>query len=410
MSSEYFLVKRGSTALANRVVLDKTLSFTALGVLATLLALPPEAPKGYRALLGRGLGEKAVRNALTELADHGFRHQFRTRTTGGQLRTVTVISDEPIDEDQARQVVRARNAGYVLPTKQAAEETPQNPRSDRAATGAARSDLHVYNTQVEEKQDEDPPTEPRSTVPRSTVARSTTAQLAKANSKEAKASQPNQTPTSGDRSGLVGQKNRTGSPVAAPSGAAPPDSNPMADRDLVAECLPEHLQAVDSGGLAMVATLLRERLDAGWTAKTIRQVMDQPLPSQVGRLAAIVGHRLRANVDPASPPAMARQKRRAVAAERPSAPHEAAWDQWIWDPTVTEVGGRDASTPREIISAGNAVMAVLQTRGLSPATWPGFWAEAVQARPDLDPEEPEAWPDLVEAARELALQRVEVAS
>lgn len=60
MCGDYFLVRRGATALRNSVVLDVGLSYVALGVLAVLLATPPGAPMGYRDLCGRGLGERTV--------------------------------------------------------------------------------------------------------------------------------------------------------------------------------------------------------------------------------------------------------------------------------------------------------------------------------------------------------------
>lgn len=75
-----------------------------------------------------------------------------------------------------------------------------------------------------------------------------------------------------------------------------------ADRLLVAECLPEHLRALDAGGAARVVRLLRERVEAGWRPAEVRRVMDQPLPSSVGRLSSLVASRLERNVDPAAAP------------------------------------------------------------------------------------------------------------
>lgn len=194
--------------------------------------------------------------------------------------------------------------------------------------------------------------------------------------------------------------------AAAPGGAAPPAIGPVSDRLLVAECLPEHLRALDTPGLAEVAGLLRERLAAGWSSRAISRVMDQPLPDQVGRLAGIVAHRLRANVDPLAPPVAPARGSRAVAVAAPKPPFESAWDDLVWDPAFVEVGGRDTRVPSEIISAGKAATAVLAARGLTVQAWPGFWAEAVQARPDLDPEDETAWSALVEVARDLASERL----
>ena len=77
--SEYFVVRKGATALRNEVVWDSGISFGALGILARALATAPGAPLGYREFLGRGMGEKAVRAALRELEAAGYRHQLRLR-------------------------------------------------------------------------------------------------------------------------------------------------------------------------------------------------------------------------------------------------------------------------------------------------------------------------------------------
>ncbi|NLA29198.1 MAG: hypothetical protein GX875_06040 [Propionibacterium sp.] len=59
--SEYFAVRRGSTSLLNKRVLDRRILYQALAILMTMLVLPPGAPMGYRDLMGRGLGEVATR-------------------------------------------------------------------------------------------------------------------------------------------------------------------------------------------------------------------------------------------------------------------------------------------------------------------------------------------------------------
>jgi hypothetical protein len=101
--------RRGSTIVPNATVYDTRLSYSALGLLLVLLARPDQAPHGYRDLTGRGLGEKAVRNALRELDGAGYRHQLKMRSPNGEGRggtgrvlTLTVVSEDPIDEDTAR--------------------------------------------------------------------------------------------------------------------------------------------------------------------------------------------------------------------------------------------------------------------------------------------------------------------
>ena len=99
--SDYFVVRRGATALPNRTVWDERIGFAALGILVRALATPPGAHLGYRAFSGRGMGEKAVRAAMRELEAAGYRHRFPVRGAGGRLRTVTVFSDVAISEEEA---------------------------------------------------------------------------------------------------------------------------------------------------------------------------------------------------------------------------------------------------------------------------------------------------------------------
>ena len=53
--SDYFVVRRGATALPNGTVWDERIGFAALGILARALATPPGAHLGYRAFSGRGM-------------------------------------------------------------------------------------------------------------------------------------------------------------------------------------------------------------------------------------------------------------------------------------------------------------------------------------------------------------------
>lgn len=179
--SEYFVVRRGATALRNETVWDERISFGALGILARALATRPGAHLGYRAFTGRGMGEKAVRAALRELEEAGYRHRFTVRADGGRLRTVTVFSDVPISREEALAGVeaedRARMVGVDAPAQdpeefeQGSNSNPQDldPSGHRAADAAAR----LENRQDHgEKSDV---TVPRFTVARSTGARSTVA-------------------------------------------------------------------------------------------------------------------------------------------------------------------------------------------------------------------------------------------
>lgn len=61
---EYFVVRRGATALPNSLIHDTSLSYAALALLAVCLSLPAGARVGYRQLMGRGFGEQVTRNTL----------------------------------------------------------------------------------------------------------------------------------------------------------------------------------------------------------------------------------------------------------------------------------------------------------------------------------------------------------
>ena len=105
MSEEYRIRRRGSLVLANETVYDRNLSYTALGVLAVLLARPDDAPKGYRTLLRPGVGQASILSAFRELRANGYRYQFyRTETTpkGNRVYTCTYIYEIPVSLEMAK--------------------------------------------------------------------------------------------------------------------------------------------------------------------------------------------------------------------------------------------------------------------------------------------------------------------
>lgn len=140
--SEYFVVRKGATALPNEVVWDSSISYGALGILARALSTAPGADLGYRAFAGRGMGEKAVRAALGELEEAGYRHRFTVRREGGRIRTVTVFSDVSIGRATAlSELPEEQRVGVVDPEEPRQSCGSRIRRSHRAADGAARSDL-----------------------------------------------------------------------------------------------------------------------------------------------------------------------------------------------------------------------------------------------------------------------------
>jgi len=108
-----FTVRRGQTAVPNRTIYDgfvglgvkdgvaNRLSIQALGVLVLALSRPDDAPAGYRAYEGRGMGRDALLKALRELNAAGLRWQFKRATASGTMVTDTIISESPLTEDEA---------------------------------------------------------------------------------------------------------------------------------------------------------------------------------------------------------------------------------------------------------------------------------------------------------------------
>ena len=132
---------------------------------------------------------------------------------------------------------------------------------------------------------------------------------------------------------------RTG--VRGPSGG-------LGDDDvLIAECLPPALQALDRAGGQRVARMLGERLEAGWTPREIRALMDQALPPKVHRLAALVASRLEANVAVEAAPSRLRaeadkrgeQRRQALREQQDRAVAEACEDRPVdpeWEALIAQ--------------------------------------------------------------------------
>ena len=367
MLSEYFVVRRGATALRNEVVFDERISYAALGILARALASPEGANLGYRAFVGRGLGEKAVRAAMRELEAVGYRFRFTLRKSSGRVRTLTIFSDEPMTAQQARVVALEQSQGdYLLegaasPDPELAGEEERLRRSHRAATGTARSDgraSHRAATGAARSDQGKQGKSPGRTVPRFTVARSSAA-LSLRDTKSSKEDltpphphppQRSTSPTSpGEGQGSVGSgidscdeavaEVTAASPVAtsathggrrtpqkrpgdakASGGGRGAESASEADLAILAACVPESMRVMDARGLGLVVGLLRERLDAGWAPGEIKRLLDSPLPDRVARMSGLVASRLRRLVavgeSPRAQAAAATRERERLASER----------------------------------------------------------------------------------------------
>lgn len=133
------------------------------------------------------------------------------------------------------------------------------------------------------------------------------------------------------------------------------DSLPLeADAELIAQCLPSSMRAMDADGAVAVTRALRDCLDAGWQPGQIRAVMDQALPPNVGRLSRLVSYRLQENVLKGEPPVrsadegagarrererealrLRQQRSEALAGQGADADVDPLWEQ-AWSQTVSE--------------------------------------------------------------------------
>ena len=405
MLSEYFVVRRGATALRNEVVFDERISYAALGILARALASPEGANLGYRAFVGRGLGEKAVRAAMRELEAVGYRFRFTLRKSSGRVRTLTIFSDEPMTPQQARVVALEQSQGdYLLegaasPDPELAGEEERLRRSHRAATGAARSDgraSHRAATGAARSDQGKQGKSPGRTVQRSTVARSSAAlSLRDTKSSKEDLTQPHPhppqrstSPTSpGEGQGSVGSGIDSGDEAVAEVTAASPvttsvlpegrrgpqephrslkgltsvsgadrgaESVSEADLAILAACVPESMRVMDARGLGLVVGLLRERLDAGWAPGEIKRLLDSPLPDRVARMSGLVASRLRRLVavgeSPRAQAAAASRERERLARER-----------------AAVVDAREAQTAPSVVHMSIHDLVTRLAPGLSPA-------------------------------------------
>lgn len=329
-NSEFFVVRRSSTALSNAVIHDSNLSFAALGLLMVSLSLPPNAPCGYRAFLGRGMGEKAVRKALKELEELNYRFRFRLRREG-QLREVTVVADTPITKDEAHaEVVSMMNAGVVKqasistcvshpePELSTTPEASEPVDNHRAATGAARSGT-VDNSL---------------TVPRSSAARWSEAHTSnEVSNNSSLRSELNTNQPEGSHNPIAAPANvGVVDETPSPPQAAPPDGEARPDWGLLDECLPAPMRRGLSTAAGLTITkALRAAETSGWTRSQIyRNLNENPLPDSMRNRTGLVIHRVQ-TVAGTPPPTVKKKPPRPV----PEAPQKATKreppPQWVKD-------------------------------------------------------------------------------
>lgn len=114
---EYFAVRRGATALPNSMIFNRALTYDALALATVSLSLPPNAPVGYRDLMGRDMGEHRARKALALLEAEHYRFRFRTRASG-QIRELVVMFDTPVSVGEALCEIQGRMDSGAITARQ----------------------------------------------------------------------------------------------------------------------------------------------------------------------------------------------------------------------------------------------------------------------------------------------------
>lgn len=325
--AEYFVVRRGSTSLTNKVILSG-LSYEALGLLMTELSLRPGTPLGYREMVGRGAGESRVRKAHAELEKAGLRHRFLIRVDG-RLRSITVVTDEPASGEEILAEINLPLGAYVVRIE--SEASGNLPKFERRKVGGSGRHLRssssaVKNTAQNDLREQEPAAETdeyqkrRSSSAVISTALKTGAQLSTAgrspNTLRVKDYPPSPLPPTethprDDDPAGDGRASRVEGAVAPgiedhnsdPMTASPEEAPVTLDAALVDRCLPPAMRR----GLAprhreQLARMLAERLAKGWSEQAICETLaSRELPPQVRSLFGLVRARLERDVPPDAP-------------------------------------------------------------------------------------------------------------
>lgn len=331
--TEFYVVRRGSTSLSNRVILTG-LSYEALGLLMTELSLRPGTPLGYRNMIKPGCGETRVRKAHRELEAAGFRHRVLVRAADGLLKTVTVITDESMPTREVLAEIDLPEGDFVV--KIQTDEEPVVPKfersrvegtgrrtasSHRAVPSTARCEQEECGTEekTEKKQntrsDRAVVSTARSTAARSTVPRLSTAGRSP-NTLRVKDYPPSPQPPTEERSedrgtsgdGRASRADGAPAPGAGESDSEQPQTSPpekpeAVDDQLVDRCLPPEMRR----GLAprhreTLARMLAARLAVGWSERAVYEILaSRELPPKVKSLFGLVRARLERDVPPDAP-------------------------------------------------------------------------------------------------------------
>lgn len=161
--------------VANVVARDDRLSYAARGLLVAMLSRPTNwAFSADRLAAGSpSEGRKFVQNCLRELEAVGYVFRYRERDMAGRMRTVTVVSDEPIADWQAvldsrdtLATVHGADTDESVRNDESAGHT-EGPAGDSGQTGNPQVTPEVpYGTTVNRPPVSDPPYKRQTTKPR----------------------------------------------------------------------------------------------------------------------------------------------------------------------------------------------------------------------------------------------------
>lgn len=359
--SEYYLVKRGSTSLQNKVI-QSGLSSDAVFLLLFQLSLPPGTPLGYRSALNRGMGRDRILNGFKELSAAGFRHQYKVRTATGILKTITVVTDVSMKSRDVLKEIQLPKGYYVFSIETDYDDPklppPVRPKVEGSGRQIRRShrapETRTRSDQAKSEPDSDGDAKPLDnhkpagrTVRRKTGTRSASAgrspNTLRVNDNNHPSPQTPQVPSApppaprreegpaspsgvppvggtrgdnfspenmlSDATGLAGPM--AGAPAGEPAGGVAVKTRPVEvalatqveDSTLVAEVLPAGMQAIPTRSHAQVANAIRQRLDAGWRREQITRVLgSRALPSHVIDLTRLVMARFRDDLSLDYPP------------------------------------------------------------------------------------------------------------
>lgn len=359
--NEYYLVKRGSTSLQNKVI-QSGLSSDAVFLLLFQLSLPPGTPLGYRSALNRGLGRDRILNGFKELSAAGFRHQYKVRTATGILKTITAVTDVSMKSRDVLKEIPLPKGHYVFSIVTDYDDPKLPPPVRPKVEGSGRQIRRSHRAPETRTRSEQAKSEPGSggdakpldnhkpagrTACRKTGTRSASAgrspntlrvndnnhpspqtpQVPSApppapRGEEGPASPSGVPPVGGtrgdnfspenmlsDATGLAGPV--AGESAGSPAGGVAVKTRPVAvakatqveDSTLVAEVLPAAMQAIPTRSHSQVANAIRQRLDAGWRRGQITRVLgSRALPSHVIDLTRLVMARFRDDLSLDYPP------------------------------------------------------------------------------------------------------------